>query len=466
MHFVFLNQYYPPDAAPTGVMLELVVQRLLEAGHEVTVLCADGGYAADSHAVGSGGHRSTWSNRTAERDWSGAAGAAVGVPPKGAPRVLRIGATKFGRGSFIGKLLDYGSYYFGVAWRLARLQPRPERIVALTTPPYLSVLARMMSKFRGADHAHWVMDVYPDVMTAHGMLGKHGLWHDVLTAAAKWGMGGRRRAAVLTLGPDMAERLVKTTAGGGEAVEWTDGAAGGHAAVVHWVPLWGADAAEEPVGDRQEAVRSLRRERGWADDELVVMYSGNMGLGHRFGEICEVMRRLTGMADRDEHGMPIPPAVLPDTMAKTRFAFFGGGKRRQELEEFRQSFPRPVFELHDYVPRGRLRDHLRSGDVHLVSLAPAWTGTMLPSKLQGIFAVERPVIFIGDPKSSLARWVRESGGGWVVPPGAVDQLAAALEEARDPVMRQRRGQAAGGFAAAHFCGRRNSERVAACLARC
>ena len=58
------------------------------------------------------------------------------------------------------------------------------------------------------------------------------------------------------------------------------------------------------------------------------------------------------------------------------------------------------------------------------------------------------------------------GGGWVVQAGAVDQLAAAIEEARDPVLRAQRGQAAGGFAAAHFCGRRNSGRVAACLARC
>ncbi len=447
MHLVFLNQYYPPDAAPTGVMLESVVERLLGAGHDVTVLCADGGYAQG-------------------RDQSPETGVRK---PEGSMRIQRIGATKFGRGSFIGKLLDYGSYYFGVAWRLACLHPRPDRVVALTTPPYLSVLARLISKLRGADHAHWVMDVYPDVMTAHGMLQNNGLRHGVLTFAAKWGMGGRRCAAVLTLGPDMAERLVEMTARGREAVEWNDGVAGDDAAVVHWVPLWGGageDAVDEAAGDSREAVRLLRRERGWADDELVVMYSGNMGLGHRFGEICEVMRRLIGMADRDEHGMPKHPAVLPDTMAKTRFAFFGGGKRRQELEEFRGTFPSPVFELHDYVPRGRLRDHLRSGDVHLVSLAPAWTGTMLPSKLQGIFAVQRPVIFIGDPKSSLARWVRESGGGWVVQAGAVDQLAAAIEEARDPVVRAQRGQAAGGFAAAHFCGRRNSGRVAACLARC
>jgi len=46
LKIVFLNQYYPSDAAPTGVMLEGVVGCLIKDGHEVTVLCASGGYAA------------------------------------------------------------------------------------------------------------------------------------------------------------------------------------------------------------------------------------------------------------------------------------------------------------------------------------------------------------------------------------------------------------------------------------
>ena len=35
----------------------------------------------------------------------------------------------------------------------------------------------------------------------------------------------------------------------------------------------------------QEHVMALRKSRGWNDDELIVMYSGNMGLGHLFDEV-------------------------------------------------------------------------------------------------------------------------------------------------------------------------------------
>jgi glycosyltransferase involved in cell wall biosynthesis len=414
MHLVFLNQYYPPDAAPTGVMLEAVAEECARLGHEVTVICAAGGYAG-------GGELS--------------AGPPVG-DSRSAVRIVRIGATRFGRGTFVGKLLDYASYYVGVASRLLWLEPRPDRVVGLTTPPFLSVLARMVSKVRGADHAHWVMDLYPDVMTAHGMLRESGLAYAVLAWLARVGFGGRRCAAVLTLGPDMAERVAGLCA---------------DPAVVSWVPLWGVDTEETAAGDGSgggDGVAALRRARGWGEDDLVVMYSGNMGLGHRFGEILEVARRM---------------GVDPE-QAGVRFVFYGGGKRRGEIAEYGREHPGCGIELNDYAPAELLAAHLRSADVHLASLDEAWTGTMVPSKLQGVFAVGRPVVFIGAAESSIGRWVVASGGGWVVGPGDLDGLESAIREARNPAVREARGEAARAFAREHFDKTGNVRRVVEVLA--
>ena len=161
MHLVFLNQYYPPDAAPTGVMLAAVAEELAAQGHEVTVICAEGGYANVERRTSNVEHPTTDGRAgfTHPADLSPSARGKEGSPKKnvdpaiagrpsaekmghlrkGAPTVLRIRATRFGRGTFLGKVVDYLSYYVGVAWRLAVMRPRPERIVALTTPPYLSV---------------------------------------------------------------------------------------------------------------------------------------------------------------------------------------------------------------------------------------------------------------------------------------------------------------------------------------
>lgn len=128
-----------------------------------------------------------------------------------------------------------------------------------------------------------------------------------------------------------------------------------------------------------------------------------------------------------------------------------------------EAHPTARVELHDYAPADDLPVHLRSADVHLASLAPEWTGTMVPSKLQGIFGVGRPVIFIGSAESSIGRWVAESGGGWVVEPQDVDGLRTALAEAADADERTSRGARAAAFSEAQFDRQANSAAVAARL---
>lgn len=379
---------------------------LVAGGHDVTVLCVIGGYAG--HTDGDAAD-------------SGESGEPSGV------RVLRVRATRLGRGSHVGRVLDYASFYFGVAWRLLCMRPRPDRIVALTTPPYLSVLARFLSKLRGADHAHWVMDLYPDVMFAHGMLNESGIPARLLRMLGRWGFGGRRCSAVVSLGPDMSDRV------GSYLRPRRDSP---------FVPLWAT--AETPC--REEQIAEWRDIRGWDKGDLVLLYSGNMGLGHRFEEFLAAARALEG-GDWPEVG-------------RVRFVFTGRGKRRAEIEAFQAEYPNAEVELGDYVAREELSVHLASADVHFVSLEPSWDGTMVPSKIQGIFAIGRPVIFVGSRTCSIGRWIVDSGGGWVIEPGRSEDLLRAIQESGDPKERMKRGQAALEFAKQHFDRDRNAGRLA------
>lgn len=396
MHIVLVNQYFPPDEAPTGLMLEAVAHDLADLGHQVTVVCAAGGYANTG---------TTAPDLSSSRE-------------EGNLRIIRLRATGFGRGTFIGKLSDYLSFYLGVAWTLASMRQKPDRIVALTTPPYLSVLARVFSAIRNADHAHWIMDLYPDVMIAHGMIRERSLVAWFLKAMARFGFGGGRCAMVLTLGPDMMERTRPYHSPRTRS---------------EWVPLWGT--AEESTNPYE----FQRQARGNGNHPVVMMYSGNMGLGHRFSEFLEA-------------------AAFSGT--DFRWRFNGAGKRRVEIEDFAAKHPGVPIELGPYVSRSELAAHLSSADVHLASLDPSWDGTMVPSKLQGIFAIGRPVLFIGSASCSMGQWIQQSGGGWVVEPGDLTGLRLALEEARDPRIRESKGEAARVFAFWYFNRRFNAGKIA------
>ncbi|HET7292879.1 MAG TPA: hypothetical protein VFM88_10675, partial [Vicinamibacteria bacterium] len=90
-------------------------------------------------------------------------------------------------------------------------------------------------------------------------------------------------------------------------------------------------------------------------------------------------------------------------------------------------------------------------------------GVSVPSKVAAAFSLGRPVLFVGPPESESARAVAESGGGWVVAPGDVQGVLAAVAAARDPEQRRRRGQAAYGYAQEHFDPARNTARIAGLL---
>jgi glycosyltransferase involved in cell wall biosynthesis len=397
VRILLLNQFYPPDVAPTGQVAHDLARTLAEAGHEVHVLCSQRAYAGPQRYPA-----------TEQRD---------GV------QIRRVRAFGHGRGRALGRLADYASFYLLAMGAVLTQRPAPHLVVSLTTPPYLGLIAKAAARLRRTRHAHWVMDLYPDVMRAHGML-RAGSIADRLFGALT-STQYRGASVVLALGPQMERRV--------QAYTWP----GQRTA---YVPLWGAaSASDEPAG------QAIRVERSWEPGRLCLMYSGNMGLGHRFGEFLEAARRLG----------PAGP----------RWAFVGDGPRRQEITAFLERGAIDTVQLLPYEPRERLAASLAAADVHLASLSSAWQGAIVPSKIQGSFAAGRPVIFVGPEENEAALWIREAGAGWVVGEGDVDGLVRAVHESESATERLRRGAAASAFARAHFSQQQNCQAIARLLER-
>jgi glycosyltransferase involved in cell wall biosynthesis len=398
VRFLLLNQFYPPDGAPTGQMLHDLGKTLVARGHDVSVICSRLGYDG-------------------RRQGPAAASTAVfeGI------EVLRTGGSPFRRGTLIGRILAYATFIAG-ALRAALAGRTPDRVISLTTPPFLGIAGNLVARLRRSRHVPWIMDVYPDALRAHWGMAESTLLWTLLQWLGRAQFDGA--ALVLAPGSRVEERLRRYVP------EHT---------ALRSVPLW---ATETHRADAL-AVEGERRSRGWRVDDLILMYSGNMGLGHRFVEFLETARRQA----------PSGP----------RWVFVGDGPRRSEIEAFRAANPSSRVELLPYVDRPRLACSLASADVHLVSVAPGWEGVMVPSKLQNVFAAGRPAIFLGSDETEVARWIRDSGGGWVVAPGDLASLLRAVEEAGDAVDRARRGEAAREYADRHFDRARNCERIAILL---
>ncbi|MFG0276047.1 MAG: glycosyltransferase, partial [Phycisphaerales bacterium] len=170
-----------------------------------------------------------------------------------------------------------------------------------------------------------------------------------------------------------------------------------------------------------------RQEQGVAPDRPVLMYSGNMGIGHPLATFLDGHARLC------EGGAGDPGCEL---------ILIGGGVRRQDIDRFVKEHSPPHLRAMGYQPFERLNQSLAAGDIHLISQAEGLTGAFIPSKVYGVMGVGRPFIFVGPRESTVGRIAEEGPCGLVVAPGDVDGYVRAVRSLLDdPALRRRLGDA-------------------------
>lgn len=297
--------------------------------------------------------------------------------------ILRVPGTRWSRLGLPGKAADFVTFYFGALWKLGFAAQRGDKVVALTDPPLLGVGVWLAARLCGARVFHWVQDVYPEI--AATLTGQH--WLRIVCPLRN--LAWRRSDGCVTLGSDMAAMLAQAGVSPVKIV-----------ISPNWAP---AGVAIQP----RTAADNLRA--AWQlEGKFVVAYSGNLGRVHDLGPVLDVAEAL-----RDEPGIA--------------FVFIGAGAQRARLEA--QAIERGLAQVHFHPPqpRARLAESLALGDLHLVTLLPGCERLVFPSKLYGVAAVGRPVIFIGPRECEIARLVEQRGFGRAF---ARDEIAAIADGIR------------------------------------
>ena len=384
MRLLILNQFFWPDAAPTGELAGDLARELVARGHTVTVLCGRNEYYQ-------------------------------GRPGEPAPPVdiVRIANTRFSRRT-AGRLLSWSSFLAFAAWKSTRLPPA-DLVLAMTTPPGLSLIGVLLKRLRGAKLWTWEMDLYPDVAAATGALRASSAVYRSAGAIMNW---ARRQAdGILVLGECMKARLLGCGLPAEKvcvAENWADGT------TIQPVPF-------PPT------------------PPLMVLYSGNLGLAHDVDTVSQVMREL-----RDD--------------GRFRFSFAGGGALRGALEDYCHTNQLSSVEFRPYCERNQLPQSLGSCHVGLVTLNPTCLGTVVPSKVYTLMAAGRPILFIGPPESTAARLIDRYSCGWQVQPGDVAGTVSLLRSlAQAPDVIQEAGARARAAFVTHYDLPHGVARIAAFL---
>ena len=273
-------------------------------------------------------------------------------------------------------------YWLFAPWVI--LGYRDTNIVFLSQPPLFYVIGAIFARARPGNRVilH-VMDLYPDLLGAGGVLRSDSLAYRLLQRLAANAM--RRADSIIVIGRCMRDRVI---------------ALGADRDRVRIVPNWAHPSRAALSGP--DEVRYEHHLSG----KFVVMYSGNLGNFHQFDTILEVAKRF-------------------EVTESVRFVFAGQGTRHREVHDAIKSGQENILLLPSQG-LSVLASFLRAADVHFVSLRSGMEGLMVPSKFYGILAAGRPVIYEGDESGEVARVIRETHCGRVVAPGAVRELEQAI----------------------------------------
>jgi glycosyltransferase involved in cell wall biosynthesis len=167
------------------------------------------------------------------------------------------------------------------------------------------------------------------------------------------------------------------------------------------------------------------------EDRFVVMYSGNHGVVHEFETLFTLIRETKSV-----------PRIC--------FCFVGEGAWKRKLMETAHAEGWQHVVFLPYQPKALLQSSLSAADIHLLSLRTEMEGLSIPSKIYGILAAGRPMIFIGPPGSEAAAIIRESECGYRVEPGNVQgAVRALLAGYHDRLLREKQGASARRYFDAH-----------------
>lgn len=342
MKVLLLNQCFYPDVVSTGQHLTDLAVGLAERGHKVTVVASRRGY--DNPTV----------QFPTREVWRGI-------------NIIRIPSLGFGKGAKWRRAVDYGSYLLSCVTRLAVL-PRFDVVVALTSPPLISILGALFVRAKGGRFIFWVMDLNPDEAIAAGWLREGSLVARTLEGMLKY--SARHAEHIIALDRFMKQRLVRK------------GIPAGRISVI---PPWSHD----DVIRYDAAGRQAFRERHGLSDKYVVMYSGNHSPCHPLGTLLQAADRLKAH-----------PRIM--------FCFVGGGSEFKKVQAFASERRLDNIKCLPYQPLDQLSASLSGADMHVVVMGDAFTGIVHPCKIYNVLMIGLPVLAIGPEESHITDVLQEA----------------------------------------------------------
>ena len=263
--------------------------------------------------------------------------------------------------------------------------------IFITQPPLFFLWGYILYLLKRERYICVMMDVYPDIAIKAGIISKDGLIARGTRIIANFAL--KRAESVVVIGRCMKKKLISL---------------GIPSKKIEIITNWVDENSIKPIPHSRNSFRKINK----LNDKFIVMYSGNMGLGHYFNDILEVAKKMKELKD----------AI---------FLFVGGGARLNEIEKYKNKHKLENIKIMPYQNYDILNQSLASADIHFISLRNGFEGLMVPSKLYSILAVGRPILYQGPLNSEIGLMIKDYKIGFSVNQREVEELELKLLKIRN-----------------------------------
>jgi len=298
--------------------------------------------------------------------------------------VIRLRSTILGQTRLWRKAIDLLSFHIAITCFLIMNVSPGDTVVLKTDPPLLQLLNTSIVRIKRGHVINWLQDIYPEIAIQLGKFPGPG-W--VKAAIKSWRDRALRKAkANIVISQAMSEYVQSRRIPN-----------------VRVIANWADPQLVKPQSREQNP---LRKEWGLGD-KFVVMYSGNFGRVHEFREIIDAVRFLSAQSN-----------II--------FLFVGEGAQLDFVKAELADLMGKNVIFRPMQPRLLLGQSLSVADIHLVSLRTGMEILLMPSKIYGILAAGKPMIYIGESDSYISKDIKQKDVGIAVQYGDGRKLAEEI----------------------------------------
>jgi len=346
-----INQYFYPDFASTGQYAFEICKSIAQEGIEVHVVTGQPSYTSSSpdalpYEILEGLH-------------------IYRVP---------MGKNK-GRENFKIRIKTYLRFLFG-AWSLCKKLLKSKKfhyILTFHNPPFVGILGAYFAKKYKISFFYIPYDIHPDILQVTGWrLPSFLIW--LWNKINSYIFSNSKKIIVISEG--MKNVLLEKKKVPPEKIEV--------------IPLWA-----QPEIEKTTPNFSIKKELGIDTNELLFLYSGNMGTIYNLDLIIDVACMVRNL--------------------NIKFVFVGDGiKRKHLISRVMEEGLENNVKFLPYQPEDKYVNLLLSSDACLVVINPEAEKLAFPSKTFTFLSAGKPIIGIMSNDADLAKLINKTECGWIV----------------------------------------------------